>query len=88
MLIAAESKYGVTHLEALAVVWALKHFRDIIVGYPITVYTLYVYRPMTATLRSHAATKEILGRTYKLKRDEDECLYITYDESKCNRETY
>ncbi len=27
-----------THQETLAVVWALKHFRDIILGYPITVY--------------------------------------------------
>ncbi len=35
----AESKYSVTHLEALAVVWDLKHFRDIIYGYSITVYT-------------------------------------------------
>ncbi len=34
-----ESKYSVTHLEALDIVWALKHFRDIIYGYPITVYT-------------------------------------------------
>ncbi len=39
VLNSAESKYSVTHLEALAVVWALKHFRDIIYGYPITVYT-------------------------------------------------
>ncbi len=31
----AESKYSVTHLEALAVVWALQHFRDIIFGYPV-----------------------------------------------------
>ncbi len=35
----AESKYYVAYLEALAVVWALKHFRDIVYGYPITVYT-------------------------------------------------
>ncbi len=41
VLTAAESKYNVTHLEALAVVWALNHFRDIIFGYPITVYTHY-----------------------------------------------
>ncbi len=34
----AESKYSITHLEALAVVWALQHFRDIIFGYPVTVY--------------------------------------------------
>ncbi len=39
VLNSAESKYSVTHLEALAVVWALKHFRDMIFGYPITVYT-------------------------------------------------
>ncbi len=38
VLTAAESKYSVTHLESLAVVWGLKHFRDIILGYPITVY--------------------------------------------------
>ncbi len=30
------------HLKALAVVWALKHFRDTIFGYPITVYTDHI----------------------------------------------
>ncbi len=39
MLNAAESRYSVTHLEALAVVWTLKHFRDLLYGEPITVYT-------------------------------------------------
>ncbi len=39
VLTSAESKYSVTHPQALAVVWALQHFRDIIFGYPITVYT-------------------------------------------------
>ncbi len=39
VLTSAESKYSVTHLEALTVVWALQHFRDIIFGYPATVYT-------------------------------------------------
>ncbi len=39
VLNSAESKYSVTHLEALAAVWALKHFRNIIYGYPITIYT-------------------------------------------------
>ena len=37
-----ESRYSVTHLEALAVVWSLKHFRDLIYGYPITVFTDHV----------------------------------------------
>ncbi len=39
MFIVVESRYSVTHLEALAVVWSLKHFRELILGYPITVYT-------------------------------------------------
>ena len=38
----AESNYSVTHLEGLGVVWALKHFRDIIWGYNLTVYTDHV----------------------------------------------
>ncbi len=38
-LAAAEKNYSVTHLEILAVVWGLEHFRDIIMGYKITVYT-------------------------------------------------
>ncbi len=38
VLTSAESKYSVIHLEALAVVWALQHFRDIIFGYLVTVH--------------------------------------------------
>ncbi len=38
VLNSTESKYSVTHLKALAIVWALRHFGDIIYGYPITVY--------------------------------------------------
>ncbi len=41
VLISADSICSVTHLEALAVVWALQHFRDIIFGYPVIVYTDY-----------------------------------------------
>ncbi len=36
---AAESNYSVIHQETLAVFWALRHFRDIIFGYPVQVYT-------------------------------------------------
>ncbi len=35
----AEANYSVTHQETLAIVWALKHFKNIILGYPITVLT-------------------------------------------------
>ncbi len=35
----AELNYRVTHLEALAVVWGLQKIRDILYGYPITVFT-------------------------------------------------
>ena len=39
VLNSAEANYSVTHQEALAVVWALNHFRDQILGYSITVFT-------------------------------------------------
>lgn len=35
----AEKNYSVTNLEALAIVWSLKHFKDIIYGYNIIVKT-------------------------------------------------
>ncbi len=35
----AEANYSATHQEALAIVWVLNNFRDIILGYPITVFT-------------------------------------------------
>ncbi len=46
----AESINSVTHQEALAVVWALKHFWDIIISYPITLFT------------DHAAVTELFKR--------------------------
>ncbi len=35
----AESRYSVTDLEALAIVWALRHFRDLMYGYDVNLYT-------------------------------------------------
>ncbi len=42
VLNSAESNYSATHQETLAVVWALKYFKDIGLDYPITVYTDHV----------------------------------------------
>ncbi len=36
VLNSAKAKYSVTYLEVLAVVWALKHFRDMIFDHPIS----------------------------------------------------
>ncbi len=46
----AEANYSATHLETLAIVWAFKHFRDIILGYPITVFTDHA--PVTELFKS------------------------------------
>ncbi len=35
----AECNYSVTDKETLAVVWALKHYRNLVFGYPVTVFT-------------------------------------------------
>ncbi len=34
----ADGNYSITHRETLAVVWALKHFKDIILGNNTTIY--------------------------------------------------
>ena len=39
VLNSAEKDYSTCHKEALAVIWSLRHFKDIIHGYPITVKT-------------------------------------------------
>ncbi len=52
----AEANYSVTHQETLAIVWALKHFRDIILRYPITVFT------------DHAPVIELFNLTGRLAR--------------------
>ncbi len=56
---AVESNYRSTHLEALAVVWALKHFRDLIHGYEIhartdhaAVVELFNVKSLTGKLRA------------------------------------
>ncbi len=45
----AEKNYSVTHLDILAMVWALQHFWDIIMGYKITLFT--DHSPITETFK-------------------------------------
>ncbi len=68
----AESNYSVTHQEIPAVVWALKHFRDIILGYPITVFTdhaavteLIKIRNLTGRLARRYLTIQEFNRTFR-----------------------
>ena len=44
-----ESKYAITELETLAVVWAMSHFHSFLYGHSVTVYT------------DHSAVKAILS---------------------------
>ncbi len=54
----AEANYSIIHLETLAVVWRLKHFRDVLLGYEIKVCT------------DHAAVTELLkGKNLMGKHD-------------------
>ncbi len=48
----AEQNYSTTHKEALAVVWALRHFKDLTYGYPIHVKT------------DHAAVVELFNQKH------------------------
>ncbi len=48
----AEQNYSTTHKEAPAVVWALRHFKDLIYGYPIHVKT------------DHAAVVELFNQKH------------------------
>ncbi len=68
----AEANYSVTHQETLAIVWALKQFRDIILGYPITVFTdhapvteLFKGRNLTSRLVRWYLTIQEFGATFK-----------------------
>ncbi len=68
----AESNYSVIHQETLAVVWARKIFRDINLGYPITVFTdhapvteLFKGRNLTGRLARWYLTIQEFGPTFK-----------------------
>ncbi len=52
-----QSDYSVTHQETLAVVWFLKHFKDIILGYSITVYTDHA--PMIELFKGKNLTRRV-----------------------------
>ncbi len=55
----AEDNCAVTHWESLAFVWALKKFRDLVYGYPVTVYTDHL--PVTYLFKY----KQLSGRLAK-----------------------
>ncbi len=68
----AESSYSVIHQERLAVVWVLQHFRDIILGYPTTVFIdhaavseLIKGRNLTGILARRYLTIREFGATFK-----------------------
>ena len=68
----AESNYSVTHQETLAIIWALKTFKDIILGYPITCYTdhsavteLFKGRNLTGRLARWYLTIQEFNPTFK-----------------------
>ncbi len=57
----AEKKYYLTHQETLTIVWALKHFRDITLGYPVIVFTHHA--PVTQLFKGRNLTGR-LARWY------------------------
>ncbi len=59
----AEANYSVTHQETLVIVWTLKHFRDIILGHPIIVFTNHA--PVTGRLVQWYRTIQEFGPTFK-----------------------
>ncbi len=68
---AAESNYSTTHLEVLAVVWALKHFRELIHDYEIHVRTdhaavveLFNAKSLTGKLARWALTVQDFHPTF------------------------
>ena len=58
MLLKAERNYCTTDRELLAIVWALKHFRELILGYEIHIWT--DHNPLTPLLSPNA--KDVHGR--------------------------
>ncbi len=69
----AEANYSVTHQETLGIVWALKHFRDIILRYPFTVFTdhapvteLFEGRNLTGRLARWYLTVQEFGTSFKV----------------------
>ncbi len=56
-LLKRESRYGITDLEALGVVWVTKHFRAYLLGHRCVVYTDHV--PLRALLRANHTTGKL-----------------------------
>ncbi len=63
----AEANYSVTHQETLAIVWALKHFRDIITVFTdhVPVTEIFKGRNLTCRLARWYLTIPEFGPTFK-----------------------
>ena len=53
-----EANYGISELEALAVVWATKHFTVYLYGHPCDVYTDVEYTDLEKSIRMQMPCRE------------------------------
>ncbi|ROT72348.1 hypothetical protein C7M84_009258 [Penaeus vannamei] len=78
VLTSAEKNYSVTDREMLAIVWALKYFRDIILGYKVMVHTDHM--PLTslngndpygsANVAANTLSRAPIETSHPLRRDD------------------
>ncbi len=70
----AKVHYTVTHLESLAIVWALRKLRDLIYGYPTTVYSDYL--PVTYLFNDKQLTGRLARRVLTIQEFSPEIRYF------------
>ncbi len=70
----AESNYSTTDLESLAIVWGLKKFRDLILGYKILVFTDHL--PATSLFRGKLLTGRLARWALTIQEFDPDIKYI------------